>query len=95
MFLPFIVILPDLNKLILKYFLVEFFKYSLLWMLKVFYNLNSFLQAVSETLSIGAPLLLPPLHERMELLHSLLPQGPDRWDSLSRGQVRGNTRDLK
>lgn len=40
-----------------------------------------------ETLSIGAPLLLPPLKERMELLHSLLPQGNDRWDTLSRGQV--------
>ncbi|XP_021933596.1 probable E3 ubiquitin-protein ligase HERC1 isoform X3 [Zootermopsis nevadensis] len=37
---------------------------------------------VSETLAIGAPLLLPPLRERMELLHSLLPQGPD----LSNGQ---------
>ena len=47
-----------------------------------------FKQAVSETLSIGAPLLLPPLRERMELLQSLLPQGPDRWDSLSKGQVR-------
>ena len=48
----------------------------------------SFLQeAVSDALSIGAPLLLPPLRERMELLHSLLPNGPDRWDSLSRGQV--------
>ncbi|GAB1606906.1 hypothetical protein Ahia01_000973300, partial [Argonauta hians] len=43
-------------------------------------------QAVIETLSIGAPLLLPPLKERMELLHSLLPQGSDRWDTLSRGQ---------
>ncbi|XP_071845609.1 probable E3 ubiquitin-protein ligase HERC1 isoform X3 [Apostichopus japonicus] len=43
-------------------------------------------KAISETLSIGAPLLLPPLRERMELLHSLLPQGPDRWDSLSKGQ---------
>ncbi|XP_063955724.1 probable E3 ubiquitin-protein ligase HERC1 isoform X1 [Lytechinus pictus] len=43
-------------------------------------------KAVSDTLSIGAPLLLPPLRERMELLHSLLPQGPDRWDSLSKGQ---------
>ncbi|XP_071965475.1 probable E3 ubiquitin-protein ligase HERC1 isoform X2 [Antedon mediterranea] len=43
-------------------------------------------KAVNETLSIGAPLLLPPLRERMELLHTLLPQGPDRWDSLSRGQ---------
>lgn len=32
-------------------------------------------------------MLLPPLRERMELLHSLLPQGPDRWESLSKGQV--------
>ncbi|XP_070543560.1 probable E3 ubiquitin-protein ligase HERC1 isoform X2 [Ptychodera flava] len=47
---------------------------------------DSVQQAVSETLSVGAPLLLPPLRERMELLHSLLPQGPDRWDGLSRGQ---------
>ncbi|XP_013415684.1 probable E3 ubiquitin-protein ligase HERC1 isoform X1 [Lingula anatina] len=43
-------------------------------------------QAVSETLSVGAPLLLPPLRERMELLHSLLPQGPERWNSLTKGQ---------
>ena len=42
---------------------------------------------MSEALSIGAPLLLPPLRERMELLHSLLPQGPDCWNTLSRGQV--------
>ncbi|XP_033110692.1 probable E3 ubiquitin-protein ligase HERC1 [Anneissia japonica] len=47
---------------------------------------NCVQKAVNETLSIGAPLLLPPLRERMELLHTLLPQGPDRWDSLSRGQ---------
>lgn len=40
-----------------------------------------------ETLSVGATMLLPPLRERMELLHSLLPQGPDRWESLSKGQV--------
>ena len=44
-------------------------------------------QAVSETLSVGAALLLPPLRERMELLHSLLPQGFDGCDGLSRGQV--------
>lgn len=44
-------------------------------------------QAVIETLSVGATMLLPPLRERMELLHSLLPQGPDRWESLSKGQV--------
>jgi len=45
-------------------------------------------QALGETLTLGAPLLLPPLRERMELLHCLLPHGPDdRWDSLSRGQV--------
>ncbi|XP_048738015.2 probable E3 ubiquitin-protein ligase HERC1 isoform X3 [Ostrea edulis] len=41
---------------------------------------------VSEILSVGASLLLPPLRERMELLHSLLPQGQGRWDSLSRGK---------
>ncbi|XP_035829751.1 probable E3 ubiquitin-protein ligase HERC1 isoform X3 [Aplysia californica] len=43
-------------------------------------------KAVAETLSIGASLLLPPLRERMELLHSLLPQGPGCWESLTRGQ---------
>ncbi|KAM4596312.1 putative E3 ubiquitin-protein ligase HERC1 isoform 7-T7 [Fundulus diaphanus] len=43
-------------------------------------------EAVIETLSVGATMLLPPLRERMELLHSLLPQGPDRWESLSKGQ---------
>lgn len=43
-------------------------------------------EAVIETLSVGATMLLPPLRERMELLHTLLPQGPDRWESLSKGQ---------
>ncbi|GFO36542.1 HECT and rld domain-containing e3 ubiquitin protein ligase family member 1, partial [Plakobranchus ocellatus] len=43
-------------------------------------------KAVTDTLNIGASLLLPPLRERMELLHSLLPQGPDSWDSLTKGQ---------
>ncbi|XP_072108525.1 probable E3 ubiquitin-protein ligase HERC1 isoform X1 [Mobula birostris] len=43
-------------------------------------------EAVNETLSVGASLLLPPLRERTELLHSLLPQGPERWESLSKGQ---------
>ncbi|XP_028981614.2 probable E3 ubiquitin-protein ligase HERC1 isoform X4 [Esox lucius] len=43
-------------------------------------------EAVMETLSVGATMLLPPLRERMELLHSLLPQGPDRWENLSKGQ---------
>ena len=49
---------------------------------------SALFQAVSECLSVGAPLLLPPLRERMELLHSLLPQGPDGWSSLTRGQVQ-------
>jgi len=44
-------------------------------------------QILVETLTLGAPLLLPPLHERMELLHLLLPHGPAGWDSLSHGQV--------
>ncbi|XP_037835872.1 probable E3 ubiquitin-protein ligase HERC1 isoform X2 [Kryptolebias marmoratus] len=43
-------------------------------------------ESVIETLSVGATMLLPPLRERMELLHTLLPQGPDRWESLSKGQ---------
>ncbi|KTG13251.1 hypothetical protein cypCar_00022227 [Cyprinus carpio] len=43
-------------------------------------------EAVMSTLSIGASLLLPPLRERTELLHSLLPQGPESWESLSKGQ---------
>ncbi|XP_055518701.1 probable E3 ubiquitin-protein ligase HERC1 isoform X3 [Leucoraja erinacea] len=43
-------------------------------------------EAVIETLSVGATMLLPPLRERMELLHALLPQGPDRWESLTKGQ---------
>ncbi|XP_059169765.1 probable E3 ubiquitin-protein ligase HERC1 isoform X3 [Physella acuta] len=43
-------------------------------------------KTVTDTLSIGASLLLPPLRERMELLHSLLPQGPDSWESLTKGQ---------
>ncbi|KAL1007751.1 hypothetical protein UPYG_G00091160 [Umbra pygmaea] len=43
-------------------------------------------EAVMDTLSVGATMLLPPLGERMELLHSLLPQGPDRWENLSKGQ---------
>uniref|UniRef100_A0A8C7IFA5 HECT-type E3 ubiquitin transferase n=1 Tax=Oncorhynchus kisutch TaxID=8019 RepID=A0A8C7IFA5_ONCKI len=47
---------------------------------------ESIQQAVMNTLSIGASLLLPPLRERTELLHSLLPQGPESWESLSKGQ---------
>ncbi|RUS88143.1 hypothetical protein EGW08_004105, partial [Elysia chlorotica] len=43
-------------------------------------------KAVTDTLTIGASLLLPPLRERMELLHSLLPQGPNSWESLTKGQ---------
>uniref|UniRef100_A0A2C9KCS9 B30.2/SPRY domain-containing protein n=1 Tax=Biomphalaria glabrata TaxID=6526 RepID=A0A2C9KCS9_BIOGL len=43
-------------------------------------------KTVIDTLSIGASLLLPPLRERMELLHSLLPHGPDSWESLTKGQ---------
>lgn len=45
------------------------------------------LQAVLNTLSIGASLLLPPLRERTELLLSLLPQGPQSLNVLSKGQV--------
>ena len=44
-------------------------------------------QAVNEALSVGASLLLPPLPERMEVLHNLLPQAPDSWDSLTVGEV--------
>ncbi|CAB1352023.1 unnamed protein product [Coregonus sp. 'balchen'] len=47
---------------------------------------ESIQQAVMNTLSIGASLLLPPLRERTELLHSLLPQGPESWEGLSKGQ---------
>ncbi|XP_029920656.1 probable E3 ubiquitin-protein ligase HERC1 isoform X2 [Myripristis murdjan] len=47
---------------------------------------DSIQQAVMSTLSIGASLLLPPLRERTELLHSLLPQGPESWENLSKGQ---------
>ncbi|KAK7896525.1 hypothetical protein WMY93_021850 [Mugilogobius chulae] len=43
-------------------------------------------QAVLNTLSIGASLLLPPLRERTELLLSLLPQGPHSLNTLSKGQ---------
>ncbi|BFZ01051.1 hypothetical protein BsWGS_04090 [Bradybaena similaris] len=43
-------------------------------------------KTVTDTLAIGASLLLPPLKERMELLHSLLPQGPGSWESLTTGQ---------
>lgn len=46
-------------------------------------------QAVLNTLSIGASLLLPPLRERTELLLSLLPQGPQSLNVLSKGQVCG------
>lgn len=44
-------------------------------------------QAVLNTLSIGASLLLPPLRERTELLLSLLPHGPQSLNVLSKGQV--------
>lgn len=38
---------------------------------------------VTECLAVGAPLLLPPLHERLQLLQTMLPQG----SHLSKGQV--------
>ncbi|XP_034565879.1 probable E3 ubiquitin-protein ligase HERC1 isoform X2 [Notolabrus celidotus] len=47
---------------------------------------DSIQQAVLNTLSIGASLLLPPLRERTELLLSLLPQGPQSLNALSKGQ---------
>ncbi|XP_014842886.1 PREDICTED: probable E3 ubiquitin-protein ligase HERC1 isoform X1 [Poecilia mexicana] len=47
---------------------------------------ESIQQAVLNTLSIGASLLLPPLRERTELLLSLLPQGPQSLNILSKGQ---------
>ncbi|XP_054612956.1 probable E3 ubiquitin-protein ligase HERC1 isoform X1 [Dunckerocampus dactyliophorus] len=47
---------------------------------------DSIQQAVMSTLSIGAALLLPPLRERTELLLSLLPQGPQSLNVLSKGQ---------
>ncbi|XP_032396192.1 probable E3 ubiquitin-protein ligase HERC1 isoform X4 [Etheostoma spectabile] len=47
---------------------------------------DSIQQAVLNTLSIGASLLLPPLRERTELLLSLLPQGPQSLNVLSKGQ---------
>ncbi|XP_058472668.1 probable E3 ubiquitin-protein ligase HERC1 [Solea solea] len=47
---------------------------------------DSIQQAVLNTLSIGATLLLPPLRERTELLLSLLPQGPQSLNVLSKGQ---------
>ena len=43
--------------------------------------------AVRDALRTGAPLLLPPLRERMEILHSLLPQGPGSGAKLTVGQV--------
>ncbi|KAF0031589.1 hypothetical protein F2P81_016144 [Scophthalmus maximus] len=49
---------------------------------------DSIQQAVLNTLSIGASLLLPPLRERTELLLSLLPQGPQSLNVLSKGQER-------
>ncbi|XP_061887279.1 probable E3 ubiquitin-protein ligase HERC1 isoform X3 [Entelurus aequoreus] len=47
---------------------------------------DSIQQAVVNTLSIGASLLLPPLRERTELLLSLLPHGPQSLNVLSKGQ---------
>ncbi|KAM8827696.1 putative E3 ubiquitin-protein ligase HERC1 isoform 4-T4 [Spinachia spinachia] len=47
---------------------------------------DSIQQAVLNTLSIGASLLLPPLRERTELLLSLLPQGPQSLNVPSKGQ---------
>ncbi|XP_078812489.1 putative E3 ubiquitin-protein ligase HERC1 isoform X5 [Oryzias latipes] len=47
---------------------------------------DSIHQAVLDTLAIGASLLLPPLKERTELLLSLLPQGPQSLNVLSKGQ---------
>ncbi|KAK3583560.1 hypothetical protein CHS0354_026149 [Potamilus streckersoni] len=47
---------------------------------------DSIQNAVTETLSIGASLLLPSLRERMELLHTLLPSSPGNWETLTKGQ---------
>ncbi|KAL3866609.1 hypothetical protein ACJMK2_043893 [Sinanodonta woodiana] len=47
---------------------------------------ESIQNAVTETLSIGASLLLPSLRERMELLHTLLPSSPGNWETLTKGQ---------
>lgn len=62
----------------------------LIWLICVFSNCADILvhpQAVMNSLSIGASLLLPPLRERTELLLSLLPQGPQSLNVLSKGQV--------
>lgn len=48
-------------------------------------------QLVCDCLSVGTNMLLPSLGDRMELLHSLLPQTPHCWNVLSQGQVSSNT----
>lgn len=47
---------------------------------------DSIQQALYDSLSVGTQLLLPSLEDRMELLHSLLPQSPECWNALSNGQ---------
>ena len=47
---------------------------------------------VQEALNVGAQMLLPSLQEKIELLHALLPQGADTWDSLTRGEVNNFTK---
>lgn len=51
---------------------------------------GSIRSVILELLNEEASLLLPPLHERMELLHRLLPKTNIDWDSLSQGQVNFN-----
>jgi E3 ubiquitin-protein ligase HERC1 len=43
-------------------------------------------QVICKVVSAGASLLLPPLQERLELLHGLLPQGTSGWNDLTTGQ---------
>ena len=48
-------------------------------------------EGVQEALHVGAQMLLPSLQEKMELLHSLLPQGAGTWSALTRGEVSVKT----
>jgi len=47
-----------------------------------------FMQEASYALDAGASVLLPPVHERLDLLLLVLPEDPSAYMGLTYGQVR-------
>lgn len=47
------------------------------------------IQEISLSLEVGSSVLLPPVHQRLDLLLSILPEDPSAIMSLTSGQVSG------